>query len=107
MSSNNPTETDLLKQVLQPLLIDFQYWFSRSLDLLESENLSFLTEQEQADLISEIKIAQQEVNTAKLLFEATDCKVGIESQTLFPWHNLVARCWDISRTQRNLSSKKV
>lgn len=103
MSSNQPAETELLKQVLQPLLMDFQYWFSRSLDLLESERLTFLTEQEQADLISEVKLAQQEVNTTRLLFEATDCKVGINSQTLWPWHNLVAQCWEVSRTWHKLN----
>ena len=107
MQSNQPAETELLKQVLLPLLMDFQYWFSRSLDLLESERLSFLTEQEQANLIAEIKLAHQEVDTTKLLFEATDCKVGIDSQTLLPWHNLVTQCWEVSRTWRKLSSSEV
>ncbi|MEO0836627.1 MAG: DUF2605 domain-containing protein [Cyanobacteria bacterium J06642_3] len=104
MSSNQPAETELLKQVLQPLLMDFQYWFAHSLELLESERLPFMSEQVQADLVTEIKVAQQEVNTTKLLFEATDCKVGIDSQTLLPWHNLVARCWDVARNWRQLNS---
>lgn len=104
MSSKQLGETELLKQVLQPLLSDFQYWFSRSLALLESERLSFLTEQEQANLIAKVKLAQQEVDTTKLLFEATDCKVGIDSKTLFPWHNLVAQCWDVSRKWHNLNA---
>jgi len=105
MSSNQPAETELLKQVLQPLLTDFEYWFSRSLNLLESERLTFLTEQEQTDLIAEVQIAQQEVKTTKLLFEATDCQVGIDFQALFPWHNLVAKCWEVSRTWRRLNPR--
>lgn len=104
MSLNQPAETELLKQILEPLLMDFQYWFSRSLELLESQRLSFMSEQEQTDLITEIKGAQQEVNTTKLLFEATDCKVGIDSQALLPWHNLVSKCWEVSRHWRSLNS---
>lgn len=105
MSSNQSAETELLKQVLQPLLVDFQFWFARSLELLESERLPFMSEQAQADLITEIKVAQRKVNTTKLLFEATDCRVGIDSQTLMSWHNLVARCWDVSRNWRKLNSQ--
>ncbi|EHJ13387.1 DUF2605 family protein, partial [Crocosphaera watsonii] len=35
MSHNNLTEQELLKTILEPLLEDFQYWFSRSRHLLE------------------------------------------------------------------------
>lgn len=100
MSSKQPTEKELLKQVLEPLLDDFQYWFSRSLNLLESERMPFFSEDEQAELMEKIKTAQAEVSTAKMLFKATEGEAGIDSKMLLPWHNLVAQCWDIARAWR-------
>ena len=100
MSPKQPTEKELLKQVLEPLLDDFKYWFERSLNLLESETLPFISEEEQAEFIEKIKTAQKEVNTAKILFQATDGEVGIDSKILLPWHDLVAQCWDLARLWR-------
>ena len=105
MSSKQPTEKELLKQVLEPLLDDFQYWFSRSLTLLESERLPFYSEPEQAEFLEKIKLAQKEVNTAKMLFQATDGEAGIDPKMLMPWHQLVAQCWDIARRWRQFKEK--
>ena len=100
MSAKQPSEKELLKQVLEPLLDDFIYWFSRSLSLLESEKMPFLAEDEQTALIAEIKSARDQVSTAKMLFKATEGEAGIDSKMLLPWHNLVARCWDIAKAWR-------
>jgi hypothetical protein len=105
MSSKQPTERELLKQVLEPLLDDFQYWFERSLNLLESERISFFSAEEQAQFTAKIKVAQQEVSTAKMLFQVTEGKVGIDSKMLLPWHNLVAQCWDLARLWRQHKEK--
>lgn len=104
MSNSQPTEHELLKTVLEPLLEDFQYWFSRARTLLESERITFFTTEEQAKLLEQVKQTQQEVATAKMLFNATDGKVGIESQLLVPWHQLVAQCWQVSRRWRSLKN---
>lgn len=99
------SEQELLKSVLEPLLEDFQYWFSRSRSLLESERLSFFTVQEQADLLEQVKKSQQEVSTAQMLFKATGGQAGIESRMLVPWHHLVAQCWDVARRWRELKTQ--
>ncbi|MEO0947716.1 MAG: DUF2605 domain-containing protein [Cyanobacteria bacterium J06641_5] len=96
MMTSSASEGELLKAVLGPLLEDFQYWFSRSRELLESKALPTLTPAEQADLLARIKSAQQEVTTVHGLFRATDGKVGLEMATLAPWHKLVAECWRAS-----------
>lgn len=96
MRNSNLPDSELLKTVLQPLLEDFQYWFARSRDLLETEQLSFMTQQEQSDLLTRVKKAQEEVNTAKMLFSATDGQVGIDMATLAPWHQLVTQCWNVA-----------
>ncbi|NEQ39548.1 MAG: DUF2605 domain-containing protein [Okeania sp. SIO3I5] len=89
-------EPDLLKAVLQPLLEDFGYWFERSRQLLEREEIPFLNKSEQFDLLNRVKQAQQEVNTAKALFQATGGQVGVETTVLMPWHHLLTECWQVT-----------
>lgn len=97
MFNSNPSlpEPEFLKELLQPLLEDFQYWFSRSQALLESQTIGFLGQAEQANLLDRLKQAQQEVSTAKLLLQVTDGRAGIDTAILVPWHNLVTECWRI------------
>ncbi len=104
MSTEQPTEKELLKTVLKPLLSDFQYWFERSRDLLESETMPFLESQEQAQLLEKIIQSQREVQTAQMLFEATGGSAGIDSAMLLPWHQLVAQCWNIAQKWREAKS---
>ena len=101
MPQPQPSEQELLKTVLQPLLEDFQYWFSRSRSLLETEDITFLDEEQQSELLERVKKAQQEVTTAQMLFQATDGQVGIETATLVPWHRLVSECWQVGMRWRS------
>ncbi|MEH2388834.1 MAG: DUF2605 domain-containing protein [Nostoc sp.] len=96
MSDSNVPGTELLKTVLEPLLEDFQHWFRRSRHLLETEQISFMSEQEQSDLLWRVKQAQDELNTVRMLFAATNKQVGIEMATLMPWHDLVTECWNVA-----------
>lgn len=96
MFSSNSSEPELLKALLEPLLDDFQYWFGRSRTLLESNEITFLGPDGQADLLERVTQAQQEVSTAQMLLKATDGKVGVETAVLMPWHRLVAECWNVS-----------
>jgi len=105
MSTEQPTEKELLKTVLEPLLSDFLYWFERSRNLLESEVMPFLESQEQAQLLEKIIQSQREVQTAQMLFEATGGSAGIDSKMLLPWHRLVAQCWNIAQKWREAKSK--
>ncbi len=105
MSTEQPTEKELLKNVLEPLLEDFQYWFGRSRSLLESEQMSFLSVPEQVQLLERIKRRQQEVSTAQMLFKATNGSAGIDSKMLLPWHQLVAECWNIAQKWRETKNQ--
>lgn len=102
MSQPSSAEQKILKSVLEPLLKDFEYWFSLSRNLLESEKISFLLEEEQADLLEQVKANQQQVAAAQLLFQATDGKTGIDMAVIVPWHHLASDCWQISRRWRSL-----
>ncbi len=105
MSTEQPTEKELLKNVLEPLLEDFQYWFGRSRSLLESEQMSFLSVPEQVQLLERIMKRQQEVTTAQMLFKATNGSAGIDSKMLLPWHQLVAECWAIAQKWRETKNQ--
>jgi len=96
MLNPNMPEPELLKTLLQPLLEDFQYWFGRSRSFLENEKLSFLSTAQQSELLARVKQAQQEVNTAQMLFQATGGQVGIDMAALMPWHQLVTECWKVA-----------
>lgn len=104
MPPKQPTEQELLKNVLEPLLDDFQYWFGRSQTLLKSEQLPFFSAQEQEELLKQIEQNLQEVKTAKMLFKATDGNAGIEPQMLLPWHRLVAKCWSMAQKWREVKN---
>lgn len=107
MPSSNLPEHELLKTVLKPLLEDFQYWFARSCSLLETEDIPFLSVQQQSDLLGRLKQAQAEVSTAQMLFEATGGQVGVETATLVPWHQLVTECWQVATRFRIEKSTQV
>lgn len=96
MLNSNLPEPELLKTLLEPLLEDFQYWFSLSRQFLETEKLNFLSEEQQADLLARVKQAQTEVKTTQMLFQAIGGMVGVETSTLMPWHLLVTECWQVS-----------
>ncbi|MGB3533749.1 MAG: DUF2605 domain-containing protein [Microcoleaceae cyanobacterium] len=96
MSNPNLPESELLQSVLKPLLDDFQYWFSRSCHLLENEEISFLTTQQQSELLERVKQAQQAVSSSQIMFQATGGQVGIDMAVLMPWHQLLTECWKVS-----------
>lgn len=100
MQPSQPTEKEILKKVLAPLLDDFSYWFSRSSSLLESEMMPFFSQNQQMDLLNRLQQAQREVDAASMLFKVTDCQAGIDTKVLMGWHKLVGECWDVSRRWR-------
>lgn len=100
MSSFQKPESELLKTVLEPLLEDFQYWFSRSRSLLESREIPALISQEQAQLLARVKQGQKEVRAAQALFKAAGRQVGIDLASLVRWHRLVTECWRASYLSR-------
>ncbi|NEQ33083.1 MAG: DUF2605 domain-containing protein [Leptolyngbya sp. SIO4C5] len=100
MSDSIPSETEVLEAVLKPLLEDFVYWFERSLTLLKSERIDFLTEAEQKDLLTRISQAHQQAKATQTLFQATDGQAGVDTAVIKKWHRLVAEGWQVSIRHR-------
>lgn len=104
-SSNHslPSDPDFLRTLLEPLLDDFEHWFSRSQQLLEQERLAFLAPERQSDLLNRVCQAAQEVSTTRTLLNATDGQVGVDTSVLLGWHRLVHECWAVSMKRRQAS----
>ena len=94
--STPPEDANLLKSVLPPLLADFQHWFGRTIVMLESQTISFLTVAEQSDLLERVRLAQQQVSVSQALSSATDSQAGIEMPVIMGWHKLVHECWGVA-----------
>lgn len=92
--------SQLLEQLLEPLLEDFIYWFGRSQSLLANTDIDFLTEQQRHHLLERLDTAQKEVQTAKLLFNLSGKTVGVDVQAMAPWHGLLMECQSIGMRYR-------
>lgn len=88
-------EPELVSVFLGPLLGDFHYWLSRSRSLLEFEEIEFLETQQQSALLGRVHQTLLEVIAARSLFKATYGQIGIESNLLEAWHDLVSECWQV------------
>jgi hypothetical protein len=100
----NPPSPDpeMLKQLLEPLLEDFTYWFDRSQKLLTRERINFLEESDQTRLLERVENASKEVVAAIALFRVTGHQVGVDMSTLRPWHELLMECQSVGmRYYRN------
>lgn len=100
-----PNDADLMKSVLPPLLEDFQHWFSRTINLLEDQRIGFLSTQQQADLLHEVKAARQQVTASQALASATDSQAGIDMKVVMGWHKLVHECWGVAIRFRRENSQ--
>ncbi|QHV00092.1 DUF2605 domain-containing protein [Synechocystis sp. CACIAM 05] len=106
MTNPQPDEKELLKTILEPLLGDFEHWFSRSCQLLESQRLAFFTPEQQQELLDRVRQARDEVKCTKLMFQATGEQVGVEFSVLVPWHNLVTECWQVAQRHRQMQAAR-
>jgi hypothetical protein len=100
------SDPELLKGLLGPLLEDFEFWFSRSESLLESEDLLGTSGEVQADLLARVQHAHQELRAVRSLFEITDGQAGVDTSLLLIWHRLVTECWQVASLHRQLRSSQ-
>jgi hypothetical protein len=102
MSNTASPDPEMLRQILEPLLEDFVYWFSRAQSLLTKERLNFMDAESQVDLLSRVENALKEVSVAKSLFKVTGHQVGVDMATMRPWHDLLIQCQGVGmRYYRN------
>ncbi|MCH9055714.1 DUF2605 domain-containing protein [Parathermosynechococcus lividus] len=100
MLHSNLPEPQLLKVLLEPLLDDFQDWFSRAQSLLRTEVMPFLEVADQQALLSRVDAALNDVVATQSLFRATEGQVGVDTQVLMQWHTLLMECWQVAHHYR-------
>lgn len=99
-------DADLLNAVLPPLLKDFQHWFSRTTQLLETQDMPFLSPVEQANLLERVRVAAQQVSASQSLAAVTEGQAGIEMPVVMAWHKLVYECWGVALRYKKESAAR-
>jgi len=100
MLDSHLPEPDLLKILLEPLLEDFQYWFSQARARLEGNQLQGLDQEQQSELLGRVEQAQKDVSAAQSLFRVTNGQVGVDTPVVMQWHQLVSECWQVAMAAR-------
>lgn len=96
-------DQSLMKAILEPLLDDFQYWFSEAKALLASPKADCLVAEQRKTLMERIGTAQKEVSAARILFAATDGQAGVDMAMVMNWHQLVSQYWRVSSHIRQIN----
>ncbi len=94
----------LLQELLSPLLEDFHYWFGKSITLLESNRIEFLSQPEQDSLLTRVRAAQTELHSAEQLYNLSDNTVGIDPKLVVKWHRLLLECGGVGQQFRRLQA---
>lgn len=96
MLDSHLPEPELLKVLLEPLLEDFQWWFSQARSRLEGQ-LQKLAQEQQSVLLGQVVQAQKDVSAAQSLFRVMNGQVGVDPAIVMQWHQLVSECWRVAQ----------
>jgi hypothetical protein len=91
---------ELLDQVLNPLLADFEDTFARGLRLLDHCPDRVLPAERQAALLERLHQAQAALRAARALRAAAPTPMALDMATIHPWHELVVEVWSLSAAMR-------
>ncbi len=99
-SSPAPDSGQLLEELLDSLLADFDHWFHRGLELLELAPASLLPPAELRRLDTALRSGLAELAAARALREASPCPMALDMDAMAPWHQLMLQVWSLSRLLR-------
>ena len=99
-SPSDPAPGDLLDQVLQPLLTDYEDTFARGLLLLDHCPERVLPQDRRVALGEQLREAQAALAAARALRAAAPTPMALEMATITPWHELVVEVWSLSAAMR-------
>jgi hypothetical protein len=90
----------LLDQVLNPLLADFEESFARGLQLLAHCPDHVLAADSRSSLEQRLREAQGGLSAARALRAAAPTPMALDMATIQPWHELVVEVWSLSAAMR-------
>ncbi|MFN9623150.1 MAG: DUF2605 family protein [Cyanobacteriota bacterium] len=96
----DPAPGELLNQVLNPLLADFEETFARGLLLLAHCPERVLAAERQIALRERLLEAQAGLSAARALRAAAPTPMALDMATIQPWHGLVVEVWSLSAAMR-------
>ena len=95
---------DILESLLESLLTDFEYWFSRGYELIEQSSDEVMNFEERQDLSGRLAEGLQAVKAARALTRAAGKPVAVSMKAMAPWHGLVTEVWGLSARLNRLQS---
>ena len=96
----DPSPADLLDQVLEPLLTDFEETFARGHLLLDVCPDRVLSDVRRTALRQRLREAQATLAAARALRAAAPTPMALDMATITPWHALVVEVWSLSGAMR-------
>ena len=91
---------ELLEQVLNPLLDDFQQSFDRGLELLDHCPDRVLDGTARDAMRQRLQHARAELHAARALRAAAPAPMALDMAIISPWHALVLEVWSLSAALR-------
>ncbi len=92
--------SELLDEVLNPLLADFQESFDLGLKLLQECPETVLAAPLQSDLHRRLVQANAELQSARALRQAAPVPMALDMALIQAWHRLVLEVWALSAARR-------
>ena len=86
----------LMDTLLRSLLDDFDHWFQRGEQLLETCPLSVMGASEQAELMARLREGRKAVAATRALTSASSQPVAVSMEAMTPWHGLVTEVWGLA-----------
>ena len=86
----------LMESLLRSLLDDFDHWFQRGEQLLETCPLSVMGASEQAELRARLQEGRKAVAATRALTAASSQPVAVSMEAMTPWHGLVTEVWGLA-----------
>ena len=95
---------EILESLLESLLTDFEYWFTRGYELIEQSSDEVMNFEERQDLSGRLEEGLQAVKAARALTRAAGKPVAVSMKAMAPWHGLVTEVWGLSARLNRLQS---
>ena len=104
MDSVDPRRTPeagaLLGSLLSSLLDDFDHWFARGEELLNTCPDTVLSEQERRQMALRIVEGKRSIAATRALVGASNEPMAVSMDAMRPWHLLVTEVWQLSARLR-------
>ena len=94
----------MLELLQNPLLADFDYWFSRGQAIIQQYPDNILSSSDRLDLGERLSEGKRSLAATRSLLKASSAPMAISMKAMAPWHGLVTEVWGLSARLNQLES---